>query len=99
MHRGSSKGSGRPRPGLETLPLSASRSRTVRVEVSIAREGRSGRVRVVYVVPGLRVRELLRSLGHSPEGSAILQEGLSIPLDTPIERAVRLTLVPTFSGG
>ncbi|HKV90124.1 MAG TPA: hypothetical protein VJQ43_02880 [Thermoplasmata archaeon] len=56
-------------------------------------------MRVVYVVPGLRVRELLRSLGHSPEGSAILQEGLSIPLDTPIERAVRLTLVPTFSGG
>jgi sulfur carrier protein ThiS len=45
------------------------------------------------------VRSALRSLGHFPEGSAVLLEDVPIPLDTPIDGPVRLVVVPTFSGG
>jgi sulfur carrier protein ThiS len=45
------------------------------------------------------VRTLLRELGHAAEGSAVLIDGVSVPLDTPIETPTRLVVVPTFSGG
>lgn len=55
--------------------------------------------RRIRVVPGTLVRAVLRSLGQSPEGSAVLAEDVPIPLDTPIDGPMRLTVVPTFSGG
>lgn len=99
MHRGSSKGAGRPRSVPETLPLSASPPPLVEVEISVARGTRQGPRQVVSVAPGTLVRAVVRQLGHSPEGCAVLQDGVAIPLDTPIERPVRLIVVPTFSGG
>ncbi len=100
MHRGSSKGTGRPRPVPEALPLSASPAPSgIRVEVSVAR-GRSNAPPSVHWVPnGTSVRALLRQLGHPPEGSAVLVGGVSVPLDTPIDSPMRLVVVPTFSGG
>jgi sulfur carrier protein ThiS len=96
MHRGSSKGGGADAPPPETLPLSASPPLTVVVEV--ARGGRST-VRTLSVAPGTLVRSVVREVGHAPEGSAVLRENVSIPLDTPIEQSCRLVVVPTFSGG
>jgi sulfur carrier protein ThiS len=96
MHRGSSKGTGAGRPGPERLPLSA--SATVTVEVEIARGG-GAPLRILSVRAGTTVKELVRSLGEAPEGSAVLVGGVSVPLDTPLDGPVRLTVVPTFSGG
>ncbi|HXW67881.1 MAG TPA: hypothetical protein VEL82_08425 [Thermoplasmata archaeon] len=48
---------------------------------------------------GTLVRSVLRATGLAPEGSAVLDGETPIPLDTAIERDVRLTVVPTFSGG
>jgi len=97
MHRGSSKG-GRGRPATpETLPLSAP-SGPIEVTVEIARAGRSVR-RTVEVRPGGLVRDVVREVGQAPEGCAVLVQGTSIPLDTPITAPLRLTVVPTFSGG
>ncbi len=96
MHRGSSKGGVAGSPPPEHLPLSA--SSRVRVEVELARANRS-ELRVVDVEPGTRVRELLRSLAQAPEGSAVLLDGTSIPLDTRIQAPMHLTVVSTFSGG
>jgi len=97
MHRGSSKGARRQRPAPETLPLSAS-PETVRVVVEVTRGGSVER-RTVEVAPGTLVRAALRTLGHAPEGSAVLVDETPIPLDTPISAPVRLTVIPTFSGG
>jgi sulfur carrier protein ThiS len=96
MHRGSSKGTGAGHPAPEHLPLSA--SATVRVEVEVARAGASS-VHSREVAVGTLVKELVRSVGEAPEGSAVLVEGVSIPLDTPVETSMRLVVVPTFSGG
>ncbi len=97
MHRGSSKG-GRGNPATpETLPLSAP-SRVIDVDVEIVRAGRSVRRRLT-VPSGSLVREALRPLGLAPEGCAVLVDGTSIPLDTRLTAPVRLTVVPTFSGG
>jgi sulfur carrier protein ThiS len=100
MHRGSSKGSGKRRPLPEALPLSASQSRaTVAVEFDVARGRRTGPVVRLEVEVGTPLREVLRTLGHAPEGSAVLRDGVPIPLDTRVDRAARFTVVPTFSGG
>jgi sulfur carrier protein ThiS len=100
MHRGSSKGSARKRPDPETLPLSASRSSPmVSVRFDVARGRRPGPVATVSVPAGTRLRDLLRAQGYAPEGSAVLLDGQPVPLDTKIERPVRFTVVPTFSGG
>ncbi|MGA8543245.1 MAG: hypothetical protein WB947_06910 [Thermoplasmata archaeon] len=53
----------------------------------------------LHVAPGSLVRAALRATGVPAEGSAVLLDDVSIPLDTPIERSVRLTVLPTFSGG
>jgi sulfur carrier protein ThiS len=97
MHRGSSKGARNQRRPPETLPLSASPSK-VSVVIEFTRGGSVERQRV-RVAPGTLVRTVLRSSGRSPEGCAVLQGDVSIPLDTPIMGPVRLTVVPTFSGG
>jgi sulfur carrier protein ThiS len=70
----------------------------VGVEVEVARSGRPRRARL-EVAPGTLVRAVVRLAGESPEGCAVLLDETSIPLDTPIDRSVRLTIVPTFSGG
>ena len=97
MHRGSSKGTrDRPRaPG--TLPLSASPSH-VAVTLEITR-GAAVRRRRIRVPLGTPVRAALHSAGLAPEGSAILVKDTPIPLDTPIDRPLRLTVISTFSGG
>jgi sulfur carrier protein ThiS len=95
MHRGSSKaGRGAP-PAADNLPLSAP---SLTVEVEVARGGRS-HIRVLALAHGTKVREAVRQVGLAPEGTSVLVDGVSVPLDLPIERPVRLVVVPTFSGG
>jgi len=68
------------------------------VEVEVARGGRSRSARF-EVEPGTLVRAVVRFAGESPEGCAVLLGESPVPLDMPIERPLRLTVVPTFSGG
>jgi len=97
LHRGSSKAvRGRP-PATESLPLSASPA-SVRVEVEVARAGRTRRARL-DVAPGTLVRTIVRSAGESPEGCLVLVGETPVPLDTPVEGPLHLVVVPTFSGG
>ena len=96
MHRGSSKGTGANRPPPEHLPLSASAMVTVEVELVRAR---GSVVRSQTVARGTLVKELVRAVGQAPEGAAVLVEGVSVPLDEPVDRPMRLVVVPTFSGG
>jgi sulfur carrier protein ThiS len=97
MHRGSSKGARSERPAPETLPLSASPP-TVTVVVEVTR-GASVVTHEIRVVPGTLVRAALRATGHAPEGSAVLVDEVPVPLDTVIDGPMRLTVLPTFSGG
>jgi sulfur carrier protein ThiS len=97
MHRGSSKDARGLPPATGTLPLSASPARH-RVEVEVARGGRT-RAFTLDVVSGTLVRAVVRAAGESPEGCAVLIGETPVPLDTPVDRPVRLTVVPTFSGG
>jgi len=96
MHRGSSKGSGDRTPLPEPLPLSASSAVSVTVEV--VRAARSATYER-HVAPGTLIRSVVRSVGEAAEGSAVLVDGTSVPLDTPITAPLRLVVVPTFSGG
>jgi len=97
MHRGSSKGARPVRPASETLPLSASLP-TVVVVLELTRAGAVER-REISVVAGTLVRAALRAIGQAPEGAAVLLGETPIPLDTPIDGPMRLTVLPTFSGG
>jgi sulfur carrier protein ThiS len=97
MHRGSSKGARALARGPETLPLSASPPR-IRVVLEVTR-GAGIERHGLRVAPGTLVRAALREIGRSPEGCAVLLGDVSLPLDTPIDRPMRLTVVPTFSGG
>jgi sulfur carrier protein ThiS len=98
MHRGSSKGdrAGPRTPGI--LPLSASALPSVPVTVDLTR-GTSVERRQLTVVAGTPVRAVLRLLGRAAEGSAVLVGDTPIPLDTPLDRPIVLTVLPTFSGG
>jgi sulfur carrier protein ThiS len=98
MHRGSSKDARQSDRATETLPLSASSRTSVAVVLEVTRGGSVER-RQVTVTRGTPVRAVLRSIGHAAEGSAVLLDGTSIPLDTPVERPLRLVVVSTFSGG
>ena len=73
-------------------------SESVHVVVDVTRGG-SVEQRRARVPVGTAVRAVLRQVGCAPEGSAVMIDGTSVPLDTPIERPTRLTVVPTFSGG
>lgn len=99
MHRGSSKGARRDRAP-ETLPLSAPLplADPLVVEVEIARARRSDR-RTVELPRGATVRDLLRAIGQSSEGCAVLDGDRPLPADEPIASDRRLVVVPTFSGG
>jgi sulfur carrier protein ThiS len=98
MHRGSSKDApGTPRTS-GSLPLSASASPTVAVVLELTRAGASERRRLRVPV-GTPVRETLHRVGLAPEGCAVLRGDVPVPLDLPIDRAMRLTVVSTFSGG
>ncbi len=96
MHRGSSKGTGAGAPGPETLPLSVLPAVTITFRSE--RAGR-GDVRTARVPRGTTIRAALRSVGWFGEGSAVLDGGQPVPLDTPVESDRTLTVVPTFSGG
>jgi sulfur carrier protein ThiS len=85
---------GRP-PTTGRLPLSAP---LLAVEVELVR-GTRGEVHRLELAPGTRVREAVRQLGLAPEGTAVLLDDTPVPLDLPLERPVRLTVLPTFSGG
>jgi sulfur carrier protein ThiS len=69
-----------------------------RVLVEVAR-GAAGTQRPMEVEPGTPIRGLVRALGFSPEGVAVLVDGRPVPLDGPLEDGQRLVIVPTFSGG
>jgi sulfur carrier protein ThiS len=98
MHRGSSKAAPGDPGATETLPLSASSPPAIAVEIEVARAARS-ESRVVYVPPGRHIRDAIRAAGLAPEGVAVLVDDTPVPLDEPIVGPVRLTVVPTFSGG
>ena len=98
MHRGSSKDVRGLPPTTGSLPLSASPPSEVRVVLEVMRAGGTERREVLLPV-GTPLRGALRQVGLTPEGSAVLLEGTSVPLDLPIERPARFTVVPTFSGG
>jgi len=66
--------------------------------VEVARGGSVRRARF-SVDPGTLVRAVVRLAGESPEGCAVLVGETPVPLDTPLERSLRLTVIPTFSGG
>lgn len=97
MHRGSSKDGRGPTPPSGNLPLSASSGR-VSIVVEIARPGRA-KTHELEVPCGALLRAVLRELGLSPEGCAVLVEDRSVPLDTPVTVPGRYVVVPTFSGG
>jgi sulfur carrier protein ThiS len=96
MHRGSSKGTGAGAPGPETLPLSVLPAVTITFHSE--RAGRA-ETRTAQVPLGSTLRAALRSVGWFGEGSAVLDDGRPVPLDTRIESDRTLTVVPTFSGG
>ncbi len=98
MHRGSSKDVRGLPPTTGSLPLSASPSSEVAVVLEVTRAGSVER-HEVRVPQGAPLRLALRRGGLAAEGSAVLLEGISVPLDLPIERPARFTVVPTFSGG
>jgi sulfur carrier protein ThiS len=98
MHRGSSKDARESARTPGILPLSASPPSSVTVVLEVTRAGNVERRRV-KVARGTSVRAVLRSIGQAAEGSAVLLDETSIPLDLPIERPLRLTVVSTFSGG
>jgi len=70
----------------------------IAVEVEVARGGRTV-VHVRRVPSGTLVKQLVKSVGEIPEGTAVLIDGVSVPLDTRLEAPTRLVVVPTFSGG
>jgi sulfur carrier protein ThiS len=98
MHRGSSKDGRDFTRTSGILPLSAPSGPMLTVTIEITR-GASIQRRRLRVPPGTLVRTVLRSAELAPEGSAVLVGETPIPLDTPLERPVRLIVVPTFSGG
>jgi sulfur carrier protein ThiS len=95
MHRGSSKADGANPLPADTLPLSAP---SLSIEIEVARGGHSVTHRL-EVVRGSLIRDAVRSIGLAPEGTAVLVDDTPVPLDLPIDRPLRLIVVPTFSGG
>jgi sulfur carrier protein ThiS len=55
--------------------------------------------RTVQVPSGTLLRVALRQVGQAAEGCAVLDAGVSVPLDTPLRISGHLTVIPTFSGG
>ena len=87
-----------PAPERRSADPSPMAQRSVTVEVEVARP-RSPEVLTRDVPAGTLVKELVRAAGQSPEGVAVLIDGVSVPLDLPVDRPLRLVVVPTFSGG
>jgi len=95
MHRGSSKAARGAPPAADNLPLSAP---SLAIEVEVARAGRTHTHRL-EVVSGTLVREVVRGVGLAPEGTSVTMDGSPVPLDQPIDRAGKIVVFPTFSGG
>ena len=70
----------------------------IAVTIEVARAGHTSE-RVLELAEGTLVRTAVRAAGLSPEGCAVLIDGVPVPRDLPLVGATRLTLVPTFSGG
>jgi sulfur carrier protein ThiS len=66
--------------------------------LEIVRAGQSD-VRTIRVPKGTVLRAVLRSVGQSVEGSAVLAGERPVPLDLPLEKSARYVVIPTFSGG
>jgi sulfur carrier protein ThiS len=95
MHRGSSKAAGGSPPTADNLPLSAP---SLAIEIEVVRAGRS-EVHHLDLPCGTLVRDAVRRIGLAPEGTAVLIDETPVPLDLPLDRPLRLIVVPTFSGG
>jgi sulfur carrier protein ThiS len=95
MHRGSSKVARGDPPAADNLPLSAP---SLAIEVEVVRAGRS-QLHSLELPSGTLVRAAVRAVGLSPEGAAVLVDDTPVPLDLPLDRSLRLIVVPTFSGG
>ena len=98
LHRGSSKDGRGTSSASENLPLSAPPLPMVHVEIEVVRGGHTRRSEV-EVPSGTTVRVIVRTAGVTPEGCAVLAGDTPLPLDAPVDRPLRLTIVPTFSGG
>jgi sulfur carrier protein ThiS len=94
MHRGSSKGPQASPAAPGSLPLSA----PVSVEFEIVRAGGS-ETTALEIASGTLLRDALHLLDLAPEGCAVLQQGHSVPLDSPVSSGARFTVIRTFSGG
>jgi sulfur carrier protein ThiS len=70
----------------------------ITVTLEVVRAG-ARREHVLEVEENTLVRVAVRAAGLSPEGCAVLLDGVSVPRDLPLRSSVRLTVVPTFSGG
>jgi sulfur carrier protein ThiS len=70
----------------------------IRVTVEVVRAG-ARTEQVLDLEENTLVRVAVRAAGFSPEGCAVLLDGVSVPRDLPLRSSVRLTVVPTFSGG
>jgi sulfur carrier protein ThiS len=95
MHRGSSKAVGEGPPTADNLPLSAP---SLSIEIEVVRGARS-ELHHLQLPTGTLVREAVRKIGLAPEGTAVLDGETPVPLDLPLDRPLRLIVVPTFSGG
>jgi len=70
----------------------------IEVTIELARGSRVTE-RTLTLPEGTLVRAAVRAAGYSPEGCAVLLDGVSVPRDLPLVGPLRLTIVPTFSGG
>ncbi|MHB1434944.1 MAG: hypothetical protein ACYCPN_02775 [Thermoplasmata archaeon] len=68
------------------------------IDFEVARAGRSVDHHLEVPV-GTPLRDALRRIDQMPEGSLVLEDGKSVPLDTPLDRPFKLLIVPTHSGG
>jgi sulfur carrier protein ThiS len=70
----------------------------VTVSISISR-GASKAPRSLTLPKGARIRDAVRAVGLSPEGTAVLLGERPVPLDGELADGMSLVLVPTYSGG
>ena len=70
----------------------------IAITVVVARAGHQSE-RILELAEGTLVRAAVQAAGFSPEGCAVLVDGVSVPRDLPLLTPTRLTIVPTYSGG
>jgi sulfur carrier protein ThiS len=89
----------RPSENGGTPPPSIENGRAlVLVTIELVRAGRV-EIHEVRVPSQSRIRDALAAAGLHAEGCAVLEGEVPLPLDAPLPREPRLSVLPTFSGG